>query len=181
MGGVDLERLYDRHCDELLSFFVRRTADAEVALDLWAATFAHAVAGRRRYRGRSEAEAVGWLYGIARRQLALYYRRGAIERRALRRLALERPPADPELLEEIERRAGLRDLRAAVAGALATLSEPVRRAVELRVVEELPYREVAARLQITEVAARARVSRGLGALADELERAERAPEEVSVR
>ncbi len=43
-------------------FLARRTADPEVALDLWGETFAQAVAGRRRYRGTTDEEAAGWLY-----------------------------------------------------------------------------------------------------------------------
>ena len=38
---------------------------------------------------QTEAEAAGWLYGIARRQLALYFRRSAVEKRALQRLGLQ--------------------------------------------------------------------------------------------
>lgn len=167
---MDVDALYARHRDELLLFLVRRTADAQVAMDLWAETFALAVEGRRRYRGTSDAEAAGWLYGIARRQLALYYRRGRTEDRAVRRLGLERPPAPPEVLAEAERRAGLDAVRVELAAALATLSEPVRDAVRLRVVDELPYADLAARLRISEPAARARVSRGLAALADLLDR-----------
>lgn len=167
---LDLEALYARLADDLLVFLTRRTADPQVALDLWAETFAQAVAARRRYRGRSDEEAAGWLYGIARRQLALYHRRGSIEQRAGRRLRLERPPAPPEVLEELTRRAGLAELRADLAGALASLSPGLREAVALRVVDELPYPDVAARLGIGEPAARARVSRGLSALADHLDR-----------
>ena len=163
---MDVDALYQRHRDALLVFLVRRTADTEVALDLWAETFAQAVASRRRYRGTTEAEAAGWLYAIAKRQLALYYRRGKAEQRALQRLGLERPPANPELIEEIEHRAGLDDVRRELGEALAQLSEPVRDAVQLRIVDELPYADVARSLQISEQAARARVSRGLAALAD---------------
>ncbi len=167
---MDAEALYRRHREELLVFFARRTADAQIALDLWAETFAQAVVGLRRFRGTSEAEAGAWLYGIAQRQLAQFYRRGAIEQRALRRLRLERPPATPEALAEIEHRAGLRELRGELATALAQLSEPVRSAVALRVVEELPYGDVAQRLGISEGAARVRVSRGLAALGELLDR-----------
>jgi len=92
-------------------------------------------------------------------------RRGHAERRALTRLQLERPPADADLLAEIERRAGLSALRLELAAALAQLSPAVRSAVQLRVVDELPYPDVAQRLGISEQAARARVSRGLAALA----------------
>jgi RNA polymerase sigma factor (sigma-70 family) len=166
---MDVDALYVRHRDALLVFLVRRTADTEVALDLWAETFAQAVASRRRFRGRTDAEQAGWLYGIARRQLALYYRRGKAEQRALTKLGLERPPATPELLEEIERRAGLEDIKRELNHALAQLSDPVRDAVQLRIVDELPYADVARSLRISEQAARARVSRGLAALADFLD------------
>ena len=161
-----MDALYARHHDELLLFLVRRTADAEVALDLWAETFAQAVAGRRRFRGKTEAEAAAWLYTIAKRQLALYYRKGKAEQKALRKLGLERPPADDDLIQEIEERAGLEDVRRELGQALAQLSDSVRDAVQLRIVDELPYPAVAAELHISEPAARARVSRGLQALAD---------------
>lgn len=168
-AALDVEALYERHGDELLRFLVRRTADVEVALDLWAETFAHALAARGRFRGRGEAEAAAWLYRIARRQLASYYRRGRARRRAMDRLALERPAVDESLRSEIERRAGLDVLRSELAAALGELSEPVRRAVQLRVVEELAYPDVAAALGVSEQAARARVSRGLAALAQTLD------------
>lgn len=64
--AIDVEALYARHRRELLVFFARRTADPEVALDVWAETFAQVVAGRQRYRGKSDDEAAAWLYAIAR-------------------------------------------------------------------------------------------------------------------
>jgi RNA polymerase sigma-70 factor (ECF subfamily) len=166
---IDVDALYARHHDELLLYLVRRTADAELALDLWAETFAQAVASQSRFRGSTDAEAAAWLYSIARHQLALFFRRGTAERRALERLGLERPPAGEELLAEIEERARLDVLRSELSVALATLSDPVREAVRLRVVEERPYPDIANALRITEQAARARVSRGLGALAEVLD------------
>jgi RNA polymerase sigma-70 factor (ECF subfamily) len=51
----DISELYDRHGDDLLVFLVRRTADPELALDLWAETFAQAVVGLGRYRGSAVA------------------------------------------------------------------------------------------------------------------------------
>src|SRR3954463_15581102 len=101
MKGMDVGALYARHQDELLLYLVRRTADVEVALDLWSETFAQAVAGRGKYRGRTEAEAAAWLYSIARTQLARFLPRGYAERRAMQKLGLERPPADDELVADI--------------------------------------------------------------------------------
>lgn len=167
---LNVDVLYACHGRDLLTWFARRTADTETALDLWAETWAQAVAGRRRYRGRTENEAAGWLWGIARNQLAMYQRRGAAELRALRRLGIARPAADDLVLAEIEREAGLDALRRELDDALASLSDPHREAVELRVMRGLPYPEVAARLGITEPAARARVSRSLHNLAQSIDR-----------
>ena len=166
---LDIAQLYGRHAESLLLFLARRTADPQIALDLWAEVFAQATASAARFRGTGDEQATGWLYAIARRQLALYYRRGHAERRALDRLKLERPPAAPQVLAEIERRAGLGELRADLAAALARLTPAVRGAVQLRVVDELSYPDVARRLAISEQAARARVSRGLATLAERLD------------
>ena len=167
--SADVPDLYRRHADDLLVFLARRTADVEIALDLWAETFALAIEEAGRYRGRSDAEAAGWLWGIARNQLALYYRRGGAERAAMNRLGLERPEVDAAVEEEITRRAELETIRRELASAIAVLSDGTRAAVEMRVVEELPYPTVASRLGISEPAARARVSRGLQALGTELD------------
>jgi RNA polymerase sigma-70 factor (ECF subfamily) len=70
---------------------------------------------------------------------------------------------------EIERAAGLASLRSTLRTELQRLSSDQRVALQLRVVDELPYPEVAHQLGITEATARARVSRGLRALAAALE------------
>jgi RNA polymerase sigma-70 factor (ECF subfamily) len=72
-------------------------------------------------------------------------------------------------LAEIEAAAGLAPLRRALARELSALGDAQREAIELRVVQELPYAEVALRLGVNEQTARARVSRGLRALAGALE------------
>jgi RNA polymerase sigma-70 factor (ECF subfamily) len=166
---LDVDDLYRLHAEPLLVFFARRTGDPAVALDLWAETFARAVESHRSFRGSSPEEAAAWLYAIGRRQLATYHRRGRAEQRALRRLKLERPPATPEVLDDLARRAGLDEMREALAGALEQLSPGVREAVERRVVTAQSYADIATALDTTEQAVRARVSRGLSALADHLD------------
>lgn len=155
---------YDRHSQRLLAYFAKRVFDAEVALDLTAETFAQAFRGRRRFRGSTNEAAAAWLYKIASRQLNRYIRKGAAERKALRRLAIETPRIDAGQEARIEELAELADLRAVLRIELARLSPERREALQLRVVEELPYSEIAARLDISEQAARARVSRALKAL-----------------
>ena len=54
MSTPEFEHLYRASAQPLLVFLARRTLDAEVALDLWAETWAAAFAGRRRFRGDAE-------------------------------------------------------------------------------------------------------------------------------
>jgi RNA polymerase sigma factor (sigma-70 family) len=174
LEGEDLTRLYQSHAADLLRFFARRTLQAEVAVDLVGETFAQAFAHRARYRGDSDREALAWIYGIGRHELSMYFRRGTVERRALRRLGVERAPLTDTDYERIEDLASLRSSQAALADGLASLSVDQRRALQMRIVEERSYAELATALGISEQTARARVSRALRTLAsasDQLERA----------
>ncbi len=162
-------RFYDEHAEALLAYLTKRVFDADVALDLTAETFAQAYLARRRFRGSTDEAAAAWLYRIAKRQLAQYFRKGRAERKALRRLGIEPPRVDEEQQARIEELAELGALRTALRVELGRLSRAHRDALQLRIVDELPYPEVARRLSISEQAARARVSRGLKALAAALE------------
>ena len=155
---------YRWHADGLTGFVVRRVFDVELALELVAETFAQVYFARKRFRGETDAEAKAWLYGIATRQLALYFRRSKVRRKALSRLGLEPPRLSDEEAQLLLDRAEIGDLRESVRVGLRSLTAEQQQALELRVVEELPYAEVAERLGVTEEAAKARVSRGLKAL-----------------
>lgn len=162
--GAELTRLFELHSDELLSYFARRTFDPQIAFDLLAETFAAAFEARFKCRARTPADRRGWLFGIARNQLNLFYRDGFIERRALAKLSVEPAALSDESLERVERLADLASTRARLAGALAELSPEHREVLQLRVVDEFSYREVAERLAVSEQVARARVSRALRCL-----------------
>ncbi len=165
----EFDDLYRRESEGVLVFFARRTLDPEVALDLTAETFAHAYIGWHGLRGDSREQRQAWLFTIARRRLSRYLRRGRVERRALRRLGIQTPLAYDDDLALIEERAGLAELRAALSGELVRLSAAQRRALDLRIVQERTYAEVARDLGISELAARARVSRALRALGRSLD------------
>jgi RNA polymerase sigma factor (sigma-70 family) len=160
---------YAAHSPQLLAFFARRTFDVEAARDLTAETFAQAFEHRRRFRGLTDVEARGWLYGIARHQLSRYARNGVVERRAVNRLGIQLPTVSEDDYERIVELAGLAQLRDRVAAAFDELSDDQRDALRLRVVDGRPYFEVAQTMGISEQTARARVSRALGRLADALE------------
>ena len=156
--------LYVRHAEDLLRYFARRTLDPEAAAELTAETFAQAFASRTTYRDTG-ANGVAWIYGIARHQLGRFFRSGRVDRDARRRLGMpERalPPADYERIEDL---VDFAPIRGAIEEALLTLRQDQRDALRLRVIDELPYEEVARRLACSEQNARQRVSRALRRLA----------------
>ena len=156
--------VYRRHGDAVLRYLAGRVLDPEVAAELTAETFAEAFASRGTYRDTG-VDGVAWIFGIAKHQLGRYFRRGRVDTAARRRIAIPIRALPSEDYERIEELVDLQPIRAALIEALATLDEDQRRALELRVVDGLPYAEVAKRLSCGEQAARQRVSRGLRKLA----------------
>jgi RNA polymerase sigma factor (sigma-70 family) len=155
--------LYDRWAESILEYFVRRVFDVEIAADLMAETFAAAFESRAKFRdvGRPGG---AWLYGIAKRKLSHFYRHRKVEMQAARRLGMERAEIDEESAGQIAALIDLDGCRASARAALASLSAGERKAVEMRVIEELDYNEISARLKISPAAARTRVHRGLARL-----------------
>ena len=150
---------YRAHVDGLLGFFCRRTGDPELAADLTAETFAAALAGRHRFRPDA-GSATAWLYGIATKQLSYAQRRAAAERRARRRLGMERI----ELLDsDIERISALGEDTSARTW-LRKLAPDQRDAITEHVIHERGYGELARAGETTEEVVRKRVSRGLAAI-----------------
>lgn len=160
--------VFERHAETLLGYFARRTLDPEAAAELTAETFAQAFASRRRFRDRGLG-AIGWLYGIARHQLGRFFRSGAVDARARRRLGMPEREVSPEDYERIEEMIDFEQVGRAIGQAFSTLSDEQREALTLRVIEGRPYREVAEALRCSEETARARVSRGLKRLASHVD------------
>ncbi len=166
---ADFSAFYADNAERVLVFLARRCLDPELAVDLMAETFAKTYASRRRFRGTTDPEAAAWLFAIARHQLSAWYRRGRARDRALRKLGMQVPAAPLDELARIEELAGLGELRAAVRAGFDGLPRDQREALRLRVIEELPYPEVAAALSVSEDTVRARVSRGVRRLAASLD------------
>ncbi|WP_324338644.1 RNA polymerase sigma factor [Baekduia sp.] len=164
----DIAGLFDRHHRDLLRFLVRRTWNPDVAVELLAETFARALESGDEFRGGGDQVARGWVFGIARHLTADFVRHGQAERRAIERLGIRTRNLSDDEYERIEDLASSGGLRADVARAVGELPDDQRAAIELRIVQERPYREVAELLGISQEAARTRVSRGLGALRTQL-------------
>lgn len=125
-GKPEFEALYDRTADRLLVSLTRRTQDPEVAGELWAECWAAAFEEWPKCRASEPEQEEAWLFGIARRRLADYWRTGATERRALERLHWTVPAASHAEDEELVRIAELDALRDVLAEALAALPKARR-------------------------------------------------------
>ena len=150
--------LYDRHVVRVHAFLLRRTGDSTAAFELTAETFSRAWLGRDRFTDQGGG-AAPWLFGIARNVIAASVRDHQVRQQARRRLGLDAAAnvaaPDDHWLD------GLDD---ALREAVDDLPETQREAVEMRVLNDAGYPDIAATLDITEGAARVRVHRGLSAL-----------------
>jgi RNA polymerase sigma-70 factor (ECF subfamily) len=164
------EEVYDGVSRRLLLHLVGRMHDIDAATELWAECWAIAFASWTRCKARSNGEVEAWIFGIARNQLGHYYRTGDIRRRTIEQLQWTTPTVQENEHTELELEANLSALRGVLTKALERLPEMRARAVQLRVLEGLPYEEVAAKLSCSEQAARAHVSRGLRQLERQIDR-----------
>ena len=140
--------------------FLRAMVGADDAEDCFQETF---IAALRAYDRMDGAHPRAWVMTIARRKAIDHHRARA------RR---------PEPREDVPDRAAvaengrLGDLDGAVWTAVAELGEAQRAAVALRDAGDLGYREIGAALECSEEAARKRVSDGLRALRETIDREE---------
>ena len=162
---------YDRYAAWIRGWFQRHTGEDAAALDLTAETFAQAWLARGRFKDQAEGSGAPWLFGIARNLLRQYYKHNRIETAARRRLGMPLAFVADEY-EAVDERLQAGALGPALREAVDTLPSDQREALELRVVEQLDYDEVAGRLGITVNAARLRVSRALRALTLRMEGAQ---------
>jgi RNA polymerase sigma-70 factor, ECF subfamily len=122
--------LYEHNFERVYAFVVRRVRDRDVAEDVTAEVFHHALANLARFEWRGVPFAA-WLFRIASNAIADRWKRSARER------ALPMPDQAPALeLEEVEHRARLFRL---VDG----LPPHQRRVIVMRFAEQKSIREIA--------------------------------------
>jgi RNA polymerase sigma-70 factor (ECF subfamily) len=164
--------LYERYATWMRAWFLRHTSSDAAALDLTAETFAQAWNASRRFRDEAGGSAAPWLFGIARNLLRQYHKHNRIETAARARLGIPLAFAECEDYERVDEQDEVVALGPRLRSAVSALPSEQRRALQLRVVHELPYEEVAGRLGCSQNAARLRVSRALRALTSEMRGAE---------
>ena len=150
--------IYRRRAPEVHAWAKSRLAWA--AGDLTAETFAQALLSRERFRDDLDdrGSALPWLLGITKNLLADAVRQDRIETRARQRLGLPVDLATENGFADVDARLSP---RLALREQFDSLPAGEREALELRVIDELPYAEVAHQLSIRPSAARLRVSRAL--------------------
>lgn len=115
-------------------------------------------------RARPAAEHLGGWMNEAVRRIAHGMRRGQA-----RRTARERAASRPESIAGADEAASRVELLRELLDALRSLEEPYRTAVQLRLVEDLPPREIAARTGVPVETARTRFKRGVQRLREQLD------------
>jgi RNA polymerase sigma factor (sigma-70 family) len=163
---------YDRYATWVRSWFQRQTGSDSAALDLTAETFAQAWYASKRFRDLADGSGAPWLFGIARNLLRQYHKHNRIESAARERLGLPLAGAECEDYDAVDERMAAVSLGPRLRLAVGALPLDQRRALELRVVHQLDYEEVAGALGCSQNAARLRVSRALRALGLKLRGAE---------
>jgi RNA polymerase sigma-70 factor (ECF subfamily) len=155
--------VYDSMSEKILRFFARRTWDEQESHELTAETFAKAFEKRADFRGSRDREAAGWLWTIARNELSAHWRSRAARTAATLRLEPTAIYASEDLLR-LEELLSAVDGREALESALSKLQPSQREAIDLRILQELEYEEIAKRLGVSNQVVRTRLSRGLRAL-----------------
>ena len=159
---------YERRYGRVATFFYRRILCPYTTAELTAETFARVWAQRDRY-DPARGTAVAWTMGIASNLYRQWSHKGAVSKSVRARLSMRTPDLVQEDLEHIESLVDLSEYSDLLRRALDDLSPILKDAVVLRVAMDLPYEEVAAKLDCTVGAARVRVSRGLDQLLSAME------------
>jgi RNA polymerase sigma-70 factor, ECF subfamily len=147
------EQAFRRHYRQIYGFVRRRTASDAEAEDVAADVFADAAVALERFEPGA-TPVLAWLYTVARRRLADQARRRA------RTPVLARVEPSVEYGPDVTR---------ALGRAIGSLPEGQRVVVVLKLIEGWTFREIAARLGVSEAACKMRLSRALEQLRDALD------------
>lgn len=153
------DAVYRRHRDQVLRYLRRRTESHEVAEDLTQDVFVAAAAHLSRLD--TERPLLAWLYTVAQNRLI------DEARRARPRPRIVSLDAVPEARSELEYRP---EVAQALRRASLRLSGPDRELLAQRLFGERSFSAIAARLGISEPAAKMRYLRLLRSLRAELEK-----------
>ncbi|HKW89577.1 MAG TPA: RNA polymerase sigma factor [Candidatus Acidoferrales bacterium] len=145
---TDFESLYERHAPEVRRFAMYLCGDPATADEITSDTFVKAWLAVGRIR---EPTVKSYLFSIARNLYLDSVRRGSRHTELDPNLMDARSSTHTQLEQKAELRAALAELK--------TLPEIDRTALMMRALEEMPYEEIAAALDISVVTAKVKVHR----------------------
>src|SRR5512142_851639 len=131
-----LRPLYERHAPVMLRLLRRLTSDASTAEEILQETWLAVWRSAATFRGDSSAR--GWLLGVARRQA-----HNRLRRKGATLVDLDEAAALADPNEDVEARILASADNAEIAAAIRQLPDHLRETLELVLVEDLTYREVA--------------------------------------
>ena len=158
LDDASLEEGFRAHRDTVFRFLLRRTRHAERAEDLTQQVFLEAARDRPRVGG-GEPPLLAWLYTVARRRFLDESGRPA-------------PSALPEreLVSTDDALHYGREVANGIRVAMQRISPEHREVLSRRLLEGVPFAEIAERSEMTEGAVKMRFRRGLAELQRELAR-----------
>lgn len=159
LDDAALEAGFRAHREKIFRFLLRRTRHAERAEDLTQQVFLEAARARPRV-GPGEPELLPWLYTVARRRFLDDQERP---------IFTQLPDDDEVGTSDDELRYG-REVASAIRVALQRLSPEHRDVLSRRLLEGVPFAELAERYGASEGAVKMRFTRGLRQLQRELAR-----------
>jgi RNA polymerase sigma-70 factor (ECF subfamily) len=151
------EPLYRRHFSAIYSYIRKSVGNQELAADLTSDVFYAAMVNLKQYK----INAFGirpWLFKIALNQLRMHFRKNA--------KAMHIPLSENHLMEFvlIDQKVEANELRQILSNQLSQLSEEEQEFIQLRFVAECSFKELGAILNVSEDAAKMRMSRLLDKL-----------------
>jgi RNA polymerase sigma-70 factor (ECF subfamily) len=145
------DTLYHRYSGKVYGYLQRKLRNRESTDDVFQAVFLKFHATRSNYDSRYPV--LQWLFVIARTTLADHYRKAA------RQVQIVDEALDPDRVSQNDPAMAL--IEEKDVELLKGLPADQRQAVEMRVIDELPYEDIAQKLGRSEASVRQMVSRGL--------------------
>lgn len=146
--------LYEKYCDQVYRYLVRRTDDDEMAEDLCSTTFIRAMDNLDKFVWQGKPFGA-WLFRIAQNELRKHFR----NKKPVFVIEIEKV----EAIEDLEE-AGDPDFQNMLIEELDHLDDLELRLLELRFFEEASFKEISDLLSMGESAVKMRIYRLLGKL-----------------
>ena len=152
---ADFRPLYEKYFKCIYLFVLHRTADKEVSADITSQVFLKALSALAKYQSRGLPFS-SWLYRIAINECNSFFRKN----KNVRIVVLDDEHSE-KIYEEMFGDNLVDELRRRLPGILQRLKPDELQLIELRYLEERPFKEVADILNMTETHAKTKTYRTL--------------------